>query len=146
MAIQSSSIDSTSKCSATTAESTPSTSDASQQQKQASNLQTAQKQLEQSESLKSEKSLPSVAVYREFLLSDLKFWTFQHQGQEYTARCSPALVWAAYFCQYADLEADTDWTDLEERTYFLTQLWQFCAAEALIFPLTEKLNETVTIS
>lgn len=78
--------------------------------------------------------------YKEFVTSDLKFWTFTYDGKEHTARHSPAEVWQAYFSEYADLDPEADWKDMEERADFLIQLWQFCAEEKLSFPLTEKLN------
>ena len=78
--------------------------------------------------------------YKEFVTTDLKLWTFTHNGIEHTARHSPADVWIDYFSEYADLDPDADWTDTEERADFLMQLWEFCAAEKLSFPLTEKLN------
>lgn len=65
---------------------------------------------------------------------------------EYTARHCPVDVWTTYFSEYADLDPSADWTDMEERADFLTQLWTFCAQESLDFPLTEKVNETVAIS
>lgn len=48
--------------------------------------------------------------------------------------------------EYADLDPATDWTDLEERADFLSQLWLFCYMENLNFPLTEKLHEVMSVS
>lgn len=74
------------------------------------------------------------------MTSDLKLWTLTYQGTVYTARHSPTDVWIACFSEYADLDSEADWTDMEERADFLTQFWTFCAIEEVNFPLTEKLN------
>jgi hypothetical protein len=97
------------------------------------------------------KSQKSVAIYREFLITELKWWTFKMkdvngQEHEFTARNCPVETWVAYFSEFADLDPTADWTDIEERADFLTQFWQFCAQESLSFPLTEKLNEASAIS
>ena len=150
MAIPNNSTDLTSKCNDITGGNIQSTSVVSQQPKPTSDLLTEQRQHEQSETLKSERSQRSVKVYREFLITDLKSWTFKVQGEneqehEHTARHCPVDTWARYFSEYADLDPAADWTDLEERADFLTQLWTFCAQESLSFPLTEKLNEVTTV-
>src|ERR1019366_1023024 len=82
----------------------------------------------------------STQPYKEFVTSDLKLWTFIHDDIDHTARHSPTDVWIAYFSQYADLDPEADWTDMEDRADFLMQLWEFCAAEKITFPLIEKLN------
>ena len=67
------------------------------------------------------------------------------QEREYTARHSPTDAWVQYFSEYADLDPAADWTDMEERADFLTQLWTFSAQQKLDFPLTEKLNENIMV-
>ena len=138
--------DLTNKCSDTTSENTLSTSDETQKQKLKSVLPTEQKRSEPNESLKSDglqklaEEYKPVELCKDFVTSDLKHWTLTYQGTVYTARHSPADIWIANFSEYADLDPEADWTDMEERADFLTQFWTFCAIEQINFPLTEKLN------
>lgn len=137
-------IDSIPKCNATTDESILNTSDATASEAQSNDSPTEPKLSEPNESQKSDASPKLAGIIptqpsKEFVTSDLKLWTFIHEGTTHTARHSPADVWVAYFSQYADLAEDADWTDMEERADFLVQLWEFCAAEKITFPLTEKL-------
>ncbi len=110
-------------------------------------LLTELKLSEQNETLNAEKSQPlaeetykEVQAYKEFLTSDLKLWSFTHAGETRTARRSPVDAWTAYFSEYANLDPESNWSDLLERAHFLTQLWQFCAAKKITFPLVENLN------
>lgn len=133
------------RCSDTTSENILSTSDETVNEVQSSGSATEQKPSEPNESQSADASQKSLGTtptqpYKEFVTSDLKLWTFTHQDIEWTARSCPVEVWQAYFADYADLDPQADWTDMEERADFLIQLWEFCAAESLSFPLTEKLN------
>jgi hypothetical protein len=74
------------------------------------------------------------------VITDLKQWTFSVNGQEYTARNCPVEQWKHFFSEYSRLDPVADWTDLEERADFLTQLWSFCYQQKLSFPLTEILT------
>lgn len=104
-------------------------------------LKTEQKPQELEEKQKGEKSQKLVEKpYREFVITDLKLWTFSVQGREYTARNCSVEHWIQFFSEYSRLDPKTDWTDLEERADFLTQLWSFCYQQKLSFPLTEILT------
>ena len=139
-------ISSIPRCSDTTDESIANTLDETVNDQQNNDSPIERKLPERNESPSAGASPKLVAVYspvqpyKEFVTSDLKHWVFTYQDVEYTARHSPTDVWIAYFSQYADLAEDADWTDMEDRADLLIQLWEFCAAEKITFPLTEKLT------
>lgn len=146
---QTSSLDSMSKCNDTTGESTKNTSAETARSKPTNDSATAPKQSEPNETQSVAASQRSAAVYREFLITDLKNWTLtdiQRPGFECSARHCPADIWVQYFSEYADLDPAADWSDMEERADFLTQLWTFCTQQKLNFPLTEKLTQNTTVS
>lgn len=113
--------------------------------KPASDSATAPKQSEPNETQSGDGSQKLAVAYKEFLITDLKHWTLNTQP-EHTARHCPIDVWISFFSEYADLDPNADWSDMEERADFLTQLWTFCAGQKLSFPLTEKLTQNSTIS
>lgn len=142
---QTSSLDLMSKCSDTTDENIKNTLAETARSKPTSDSATAPKQPEPSETQNAAGSQKLAVAYKEFLITDLKSWTL-NTLPEHTARHCPVNVWISFFSEYADLDPAADWTDMEERADFLTQLWTFCAQQKLNFPLTEKLTQNATVS
>jgi hypothetical protein len=135
----------TNKCNATIDGNTLTTLGETASQKPTSDLPTVPKPPGPNESQNGAGSPKSVVAYKEFLITDLKLWTL-NTLPEYIARHCPVEVWISFFSEYADLDPAADWTDMEERADFLTQLWTFCAQQKINFPLTEKLTQNVTVS
>lgn len=89
----------------------------------------------------------SVSVQGEikiFLMTELDQWTFKLHEMEDASEldcfsCSDA-EFAEFASSVAEYKSGIDWSDREERSNFLTQLWTFCQQKQFAFPLTKKLT------
>lgn len=81
-----------------------------------------------------------------FLLSELRQWTFQNDGNRYRADDTEhTAAWIRFISMHAELPEDLDWEDLEERAHFLNMLSEHCEKRGIPFPLqeAEKINENI---